>query len=166
MAQVSQETKMTEAQYKEMIYAKAKEVKTVEQMNSLIAEVIGYKHDYGTIVYGMCAAMLAASRAVDYSPNGGITGFQGGCVGWQMVSEFLASGDKDAPMKLIDYDKLLYPQYASNFDKVISADTFKWLQEKAAKNLTNKTHAHPDVVAHWQSIADGKLPFGFTVQEK
>lgn len=75
-------------------------------------------------------------------------------------------------LKLIDYDNMLYPQYEYKFDKVISDETWKDIQEQARKNLEgleelDKEHrlVHPDVIAHWQSIVEGQVPFGYRVEE-
>ena len=33
------------------------------------------------------------------------------------------------------------------------------------ENLEKETQAHPHVVEHWQSIVDGKIPFGYIIRE-
>lgn len=48
----------------------------------------------------------------------------------------------------------------------ISPDTWKWLREEAGKRLeANDGRTHASVVAHWQSIRDGHVPFGLQVRE-
>lgn len=154
---------MTEQEYKEMIYKKASQVKTKEELNALLDEITEYKHDYGTIIYGIMAAMKASFRVVNESPNGGITGFQAGCLGWECVHEFMMIG---SPARILDYNNLLFPQYKSKFDKVISQETWDNLVSKAKTNLIENKTAHPNVIAHWKSCADGILPFGFTIGEQ
>ena len=62
---------------------------------------------------------------------------------------------------------MLYPGYADHYDKVISEEIWESLQEEAKKKLEqakkNKEFASPNVVEHWRSIVDGKVPFGFRV---
>lgn len=95
-------------------------------------------------------------------PHGGITGFQAGAVMWEFVRNWM---HEDGPMKLVKYDNMLYPQYEDNFDKVISKETFSYLQEKAKENLENRNGAASRVIDHWQSIVDGNVPFGYKIKE-
>ena len=122
-----------------------------------------YQHDYGTICHAVAISAVAAAKAVNRTDAGGITGFQAGAVFWEFYKRWLM---EDGPARLLKYNDMLYPQYAGNFAKTISPDTWAWLQEQAKKNLGNKqAGAHGKVMAHWQSIADGKVPFGFKVKE-
>ena len=68
-------------------------------------------------------------------------------------------------MKLLDFDNMLYPQYEDSFEKTISVETWENLQEQAKKNLASKDFATDGVRNHWQSIVDGKVPFGFIVKK-
>lgn len=156
------DVKMTEKEYKEMVYDKASKVKNKKELNNLLDEIIEYGHDYGSIVYGCMAAMKAAFNVVERSPNGGITGFQAGCIGWECVHEFMMT---KPPCKLIDYNNMLYPQYQDKFEKTISQTTWDALQKKAGENLNEKRSASDNIVAHWQSVRDGKIPFGFTISQ-
>lgn len=62
---------------------------------------------------------------------------------------------------------MLYPQCGHKFEKTISKDTWEQLQNVAKKRLEEKNkHAHPNVIAHWESIVKGVVPFGFTVTER
>lgn len=66
---------------------------------------------------------------------------------------------------------MLYPQYEYKFTgRTISSDTWAALQKSAKENLeedekNENYRAHPRVIAHWKSIADGKVPFGYTVKD-
>ena len=64
---------------------------------------------------------------------------------------------------MIDYDDMLYPQYDDKFDKTINTHTFNTLQNEAKKLLEDT--AHPVVKAHWQSIVDGVVPFGYKIKD-
>jgi hypothetical protein len=119
-----------------------------------------YRHDYGTICHAIAAAAVAAAHAVDHAPEGGITGFQAGAVMWEFVRHW---DHATGPMRLVKYENLLYPQYAEHFALTISTSTWEWLQEEARKKLAASGKASSDVSAHWQSIVDGRVPFGLIV---
>lgn len=122
-----------------------------------------YQHDYGTICHAIAAGAVQAARAIDHSPVGGITGFQASCIMWAFAQEWM--GYK-TPMKLIKYENMLYPQYEQSFSKQISSDTWKWLQEEAARKLEeDQDYLSPNVKAHWQSIVNGIVPFGYEVSD-
>lgn len=152
---------MTELEYKELIYKKASAVRNQKDLSALIREITSYDHDYGTIVYGCMAAMEAAFNVVNRSPQGGITGFQASCLGWECIRKFMSI---EPPCRLQDFNNLLYPQYADRFEKTISDEIWKDIQAKAQEKLDKeKRHAHPDVVAHWKKIVAGEIPFGFQI---
>lgn len=154
----------TEQQYKEEIYKKAKEVKTEKELLKLIEEIKTFNHDYGTIVYGCMAAMTAAFQVINEGPQGGITGFQAGCLGHELIQKFMMT---QPPYRIMDYNNMLYPQYSDKFEKVISSDTWNDLKEKAQKSLNeNALSTHPSVIAHWQSIVNGNVPFGYSVKQE
>lgn len=157
---------MTEKEYKDYIYKKAEEVKTKEDLDNLLNEVINCKElDYGKIVYAMSACMNATLNYINRSGHCGITGFQAGCIGWEMVRKYLVSCNK-CGLKLVDYDDMLYPQHKYKFEKTISKNVWDALQEQAKKNLQDKERdPHPRVHKHWEKIAKGKVPFGYKVKE-
>ena len=135
---------------------------TLDKLPEFINHLLNdYTHDYGTICHAIAAGTVATAWAMNNDPHGGITGFQAGAVMWEFVRNWM---HEDGPMKLVRYDNMLYPQYDDNFDKVISKETFEYLQEKAKENL-ERGEAHPSVMAHWQSIVDGNVPFGYKIKE-
>lgn len=82
-----------------------------------------------------------------------------GCVMWDFIKQWKFS------------DNMLYPQYENDFcEKIISSYTWEYLQKRAKEFLeeTNngKWMAAAEVRKHWQSIVDGKVPFGYTVEEE
>lgn len=143
-------------------YKRAREIKPNE-LQGFIEELTNkYGHDYGTV----CHAIAAASIATAWSMNEklGITGFQAGAVMWQFIKEWNYSRNKTG-LRIIDYDKMLYPQYEEEFDKIISKERFELLQKEAEKNLLNITeNTSIRVVRHWESIVDGKAPFGYKIE--
>lgn len=123
-----------------------------------------YEHDYGTICHACAAASIAAASAINHSGCGGITGFQAGAVMWEFIQHWM---DFDGPLKLLKYENMLYPQYDYHFEKTISNDTWQWLMDQAHKKIeSHDPITHPDVLSHWHSIADGKIPFGYTLSEE
>ena len=141
----------------------AKNIKTSEQLIEFIHHLLeDYIHDYGTIVHAMSAAMKATFYCMRNSDQGGITGFQASCLGWEMINEFF--GKADGGRRLVDYDGLLFPQYADVFTS-IPKSVAEWIKNEAAKKLKeNNVPASPRVVAHWQRIAAGEIPFGLTIE--
>lgn len=145
-------------------YEEAKN-QTLETLPVFISNLVkNYSHDYDTICHAIAAAALAAARTVDKSGEGGITGFQAGCVMWSFIQEWT---QKSQPLRLLDYENLLYPQYEDSF-KTIKKDTWEWLQKEAKRkileNESSELGATEKVLAHWQSIVDGKIPFGLSLE--
>lgn len=143
-------------------FEQAREIHTIEELASFVNKLLNeYEHNYGTVCHAISALALAGASLGAYVE--GITGFQAGFIMWDFIKEWNHSGNK-CGMKLIDYDTMLYPQYDYRFEKTISFSTWKHLQEEAKYNLQNRKGC-PEVEAHWQSIVDGKVPFGYTVKE-
>lgn len=142
----------------------AKEAKTTEDLTDLI-NTLGqdYQHDYGTIIKAMAAVMVGAMTVFDRGPQGGITGFQAGALGWEMIREFMSI---DGPAKIVDYEKFLFPQYEREFQKAMPQATFDWLKEEAVKRLEKDSDAVSRVTDHWKAIASGVIPFGYYIKEE
>lgn len=125
-----------------------------------------FEHDYGTICHAVAAAALGAAHAIDHdAEQGGITGFQAGCIMWEFLRHWL---EEKGPLRLVRYEHMLYPQYAESFAKTITPDVWEFLQKEAKKLLAEpvrSSFAVPEVRDHWQSIADGRVPFGYVVKE-
>lgn len=123
-----------------------------------------YHHDYGTSVGAASCLAMAAANLVAHEQ--GMTGFQMSCVMWDYIRNMHYS-QNEAGLKLLDYDKMLYPQYEYVFDKTIDQYTWNELKREAReKLLVSSERAHPDVIAHWKSIVDGKVPFGYKVKKE
>jgi len=100
--------------------------------------------------------------AINNHKQGGVTGFQAGAIMWENISNW-DSSYKGKPLKLMDFSNMLYPQYDHQFAKEISVDTWKYLQKEAKKKLVESPTASDKVIAHWKSIGDGVVPFGYIV---
>ena len=127
----------------------------------------GYEHDYDSVVKAFTACLCACAWAINQ--QAGLTGFQAGFVPLLFMQKWNGIGE-DVGLRVIDYDNMLYPQYEENFSKVMSQDVYNSLVEKARENLrgvedgSRPYPVHPDVIAHWQSIAEGMPPFGYSVK--
>lgn len=137
---------------------------TLEDLPEFIRELTeDYEHDYGTICHAIAAAAVAAAWSVERTPQGGITGFQAGCIGWEILRQWGAPEIGELGARLLDYDNLLYPQYADKFT-AISKDTLDAVQKAANDRLAaNHEHVADEVVAHWKYLARGGVPFGLSI---
>lgn len=147
-------------------FAEAKK-QTLETLPDFINHVMNdYAHDYGTVCHAISACAVAAACAANGCEGacGGITGFQAGFVMWDFVKEWSYPRNKTA-LKIIDYDNMLYPQYEHKFQKTMNKELWECIQKAAKEKLSEKEeHVHPHVVAHWKSIVDGQIPFGYTIE--
>lgn len=148
-------------------FADAKK-QTFETLPDFIRHVMNdYGHDYGTVVHaiGACAVATAWACHRMEGARGGITGFQAGCVMWDFVRHWQYESNK-CGLRIIDWDNLLYPQYADYFGGTISREVWEAVQKMAKELLEKRNAACGSVVSHWESIVDGKVPFGLAIEEK
>ena len=157
---------MEEKKLKEIWFKEAKE-QTIATLPTFIDHVMNdYDHDYETIVHAISACALAAAWAANKHEQAGITGFQAGFVMWNFIKEWMYD-DNRTGLKIVDYDKMLYPQYENEFDKVIPNSVFESLQEAAQTNLNEVEQgreAHPEVIKHWKRIVAGNVPFDYKIK--
>jgi len=66
------------------------------------------------------------------------------------------------PMDLVKIGRMLYAQNEEHCDKKLHDDDFAWMQKEAEKHLKGG-HGSKENKKHWQSIVDGKVPFGYTL---
>lgn len=146
-------------------YLEARKINTPRELARFCRRLVrAYEHDYGTIIHALTAAAIGAAACMDHdSDQGGITGFQAGAVFWQFRNEWL---QERSPARMLNFERMLFPQYQDHFEKIISPDTWRWLQEQAAEKLANENLANESVRAHWRSIAAGQVPFGYTVKDR
>ena len=147
-------------------FAEAQKMDT-EMLPAFIEKMIhGFNHDYGTSVHAVSACALATAWAVCGDENVGLSGFQAGFVMWDFIKGWTKTHNETG-LKLLDYDNMLYPQYEHKFAKTIDTYTWNKLQKIAKKKLEEDGEtAHPAVVAHWRSIVNGNVPFGYTVKDE
>jgi chemotaxis regulatin CheY-phosphate phosphatase CheZ len=153
----SEEFKSIKAEW----FGKAKDIKTVDELTDFIDHLLkDYSHDYGTVCHAITAMVLATAWMGSHIE--GITGFQAGCVMWGFIRHWMFDNNT-CGLKILDYDNMLYPQYADRFAKTIKEETFRKLQETAKQKLAEVGMAHSAVRSHWQSIVNGEVPFGYTI---
>lgn len=139
--------------------------RTPEELAAFVTKLLTeYRHDYGTICHAVAASAIAAARTVDASNQGGITGFQAGCVLWEFIKNWMSWHEQ--PMKLVRVEHMLYPQYERDFDKTIKRSDMEWLVERAKKELEKSDDFMVrEVREHMERIAEGIPPFGYRVVE-
>lgn len=154
--------KIDEAEARKEWQERAKKM-TIAELPEFLRELSeDYQHDYGTICVAIGAAAVAAAWAMERTPQGGITGFQASAIIWEMIQGWNDSMIGKCGARIQRFDDLLYPQYVDKFTS-ITPDTWTKLQEMASANLAKKSDAHPEVAAHWASIAEGNVPFGLRI---
>ena len=149
---------------KEWFAKAANEIHTPEDLTNFAKELFeNYQHDYGTVCHAVSALALAGAWLG--TKIEGITSFQAGFVMWDFIKEWKFSNN-ECGLRIINYDDMLYPQYEGKFtSKTINPWQWNKLQELAKKKLEEELGVVESVRAHWQSIVDGKVPFGYIVKE-
>lgn len=139
---------------------------TMETLPQFVADLMNkYEHDYGTVVHAISAGMKATFHAMNSDPRqGGITGFQASFLMWDLIREFAQDAAPNCGRRLVSFGNMLYPNYGDAFKTEISAEVFEMLQAKAKELLAEQEHAYAELRAHWQSIVDGVVPFGWSVK--
>lgn len=155
---------MDEFEVKQELETKRTEIKSFEELCDFLKYIKeNCNTDYGVAPRAIAQAALGVAWYL--SGEFGITGFQAGCVMWDFIRGWEYTHNKTG-LKIIDFDNMLYPQECEYFEKKISANTWKRLQEEALTNLNNKEYARDALREHWTSIVDGKIPFGYKLEEK
>lgn len=141
------------------------DIKTFDELVSYLQ----YVKDNCNTCYGEAPrAISQAALAVSWylASEFGITGWQAGFVMWDYVRGWRFNDNK-CGLRLIDYDEMLYPQHEYKFEKIIPLNIFEDLKIAAKEKIEEERPyaVHPDVLAHWKSIAEGNIPFGYKIGE-
>ncbi|MFH1665341.1 MAG: hypothetical protein ABIA77_04245 [Candidatus Omnitrophota bacterium] len=158
--EITEEMKIHEEWYKEA-KSKGMSFETLPEFLKKLCE--NYTHDYGTICHALTAGAIATMWAMNKTDQGGITGFQASCIMWELIKNWMSY---EGPMKLLQYDEMLYPQNEEKFKTSISPETWERIKEKAREGLANPQCGSPKVREHWQSILRGVIPFGYCLKMK
>ena len=163
---------ITEKDHLEKEWLKEAHEQTLETLPKFINHLMNdYEHDYGTCVKAVTAAMIGTFAT--FNKQEGFTGFQVGFIPWMMMDEFW--GESKVGRRVIDFDKMLYPQYDFMYEKTITPKTFARLKEVAQKKIEEAAEALANgdenyvcnnVYRHWKSIAEGNIPFGYKISDE
>jgi hypothetical protein len=153
----TEKKEITEADLVQVDWYKEAKNQTLESLPDFLNHLANdYVHDHGTGCHAVAAAALGAAWAMN----------QAGCIMWEFIKKWMYPDNK-CGMRIIDYDKMLYPQYGEQFtQKTLEKEQWDIMREEAAKlievNRNSKT-VSPEVLNHWISIRNGKAPFGYTI---
>jgi len=136
---------------------------TLDTLGDFIKKLMNdYELDYGSVVHAMSAGVGATISAMNNSDQGGITGFQAGCLMWEILQKQF---NVEFPSRIVRFENMLFPQYENEF-KSIPYDTWVWLRERASQLLETKPNMADSVKRHMKTIADGQVPFGYRIEKK
>lgn len=127
---------------------------TVEELAEYVTSLVDRPHDYGTCVYAMSMAALAAMYHV--AKKLGVTGFQASCADMDILRR---SRRLDDGFRIVNYSNLLYPQYwnAEHFptavDLMRDPDVAKRIREKAGE-LLESGRGVGAVRDHWHRLRE------------
>jgi hypothetical protein len=141
--------------------AESVDIDTPLKLAGFVARVRSHKDARENVVKALHSAMRAAFSTI--SKRHPCTFEQAEQVGWLLVRDlFLVGG---SPLRLINYAELLHPQFEEKFTTIPPA-TWAEVQRHARTMLANPLaqYASEEARRHWQSIADGNVPFGLKVQ--
>ena len=124
-------------------------IETPEALIAYIQSLVNGKHTYGTCVYAMS---LAAVAAFDYVARQlGATGRQASCADLDVLRR---TRQLKCPFMLLTADKALYPQYDLQTELREAMEGWKpWLKKEARKKLEERGLIHPAVEEHWKKLA-------------
>jgi hypothetical protein len=138
----------------EMRDAKVPWPSTIEELTEYIQSLVEREHDYGTTVYAMSMAAVAAYNYVAHKK--GTSGFQASCADIDIIRR--NRGWKGSLM-LINGENMLYPQY--NIHEKVNDALDKWADwaaGEAAERLAKCPDTCKEVKDHWEKlVADKKL---------
>lgn len=156
--------KMNELEFKKELVQKRSEIKNFDDL----IEFLKHVKDTGNCGYGeapRAIAQAALAVAWQLASEFGITGAQAGFVMFDFLRDWQYRHNVSG-LKIVDYDKMLFPQYEHDFDKTMMPYTWEALQNEAKSMLEGeRENVSPKVVEHWMSIAAGNVPFGYSVKE-
>ncbi len=134
----------------------AERPQTTEALAAYVERLVGGGHDYGTCVYAMSLAAVAAFNLVAHKL--GVTGFQASCADMDILRRTRRYA---GPFAIIDSDKMLYPQYdiPAEVDEMLG-EWAQWAADEARKKLAERNLAScaGAVVEHWQMLAASYPP--------
>lgn len=125
---------------------------TLGELAAYIDTLVNRPHDYGTCVYAMSHAAVAAFNYV--ARQLGVTGFQAGCADL----DILQHTRRWRWGRLLNYEDLLYPQYCTDeyfpgWQALLADPTIvKRLAQTAQEKLREVPDVHETVRVHWNTL--------------
>ena len=117
-----------------------------------VHDLVDRPHEYGTCVYAMSMAAVAAFNYV--ADQLGVTGFQASCADM----DILRRTRRMERFTVVDLSNALYPQYDLHARLQESLDGIKpWLKEEAQRLLDSEKQAAPRVIDHWRKLASAEV---------
>lgn len=146
------ETAKTE---EEMRAAKVPWPYTTRQLVQYIDSLVEREHDYGTCVYAMSMAAVAAFYYVSHRL--GVTGFQASCADLDIIRR---TRHLKGPFMIIDADKMLYPQYNIVGEVMKALKEWRpWAKKRAKELLADDGRSAADeVYDRWKRLASADVP--------
>lgn len=129
--------------------------KSEAELTEYVRSLVERPHDYGTCVYAMSMAAVAAFNYV--SGKLGVTGFQASCADMDILRR---TRHMDRGFCIYNYADVLYPQYWAEEDRravfqslMRDPDQRQRFRDEARKLLAESEHAAPAVREHWERLA-------------
>jgi len=148
--QIADAGAMTESQMRESTAPRCRtDSELLEYINSLVKR----PHDYGTCVYAMSLAAVAAFNYV--AGQLGATGFQASCADLDILRQ--TRGLKMFAIR--NYEDLLYPQYCNSekfpgiSELMADEDVRKFLSKESRRHLAERGMMHNEVRTHMEELA-------------
>ena len=157
----------TDAEYLANRYVAALRCRTLGEASDLAADLLDKPLDMTTIVHVAAIAALASASAVANSQQGQTLSLAKspdarGLVVWKFLEEY--GGFDDGPKRIVQFRKMLYPQFGPYFAKVIDRAVMNWMIDEAKGVLASERELAPAVRFHLEGIAAGVAPFGYEVE--
>lgn len=128
-------------------------ISSEKELLDFINKTIEWGYSYDTAPYSMALSAYAVFEYVATKLQ--VTGFQASFADLLFLKR--TRGLKDG-FSIIDYEKLLYPQYKDDFNNYSFESLLKknlpHLKERAKELLKTSGSAHESVVKHWEMIAN------------
>lgn len=137
--------------------AKADAVQNLEDFKAFFKELTEHNQSYDSVVWACSLISVAAFKAFNRSPQGGITGFQLGYVGGGYLREIM---HLQGPVFMLKAEDLLLPHKAHNYIARLDKESHTWLRETAKERLADPElqDIDDDFKEHYQKLAEGWLP--------
>lgn len=149
-------------EFKVNLKSKREEIKTFDDLVNFLKETQKYESNYENARIAVSQAILAT--AWYFCEFYSMTNCGASFLMWEFIMDWMYPTNK-CGLAIIDYDKMLYPQYEHIFKNTILPETWQSIQEEAKESLKNNRCTSLEVMVHWKSITNGIIPFGYSVKE-